>query len=347
MKIAYLAPFEERVPPVKYGGTELMVYNIVEGMVRKGHDVTLLASGDSKTSAKLIHVFERHLRSYPCFDNEEYFNALKLIGIGRIMSFLTDNKFDIIHNHFGWRLLPFLEFLKDPCVTTLHSPLDDSYKLEVYKRYLDHKYISISKNQQKPLPEMNIIANVYNGIDLSKYEYSDKPKNYYAFLGRISHDKGPEKAVRIAKKAGVKLLIGAKKCPENEFFKREVKPYIDGKNIKLLGEVGHKEKIKLLKNAKALLFPIQWEEPFGLVMIEAMACGTPVIAFRRGSVPEIVKDGKTGFIVNNVGEAVNALKKIDIIDRKECRKHVERNFSEEKMVNDYEKVYKKVLKKKK
>ena len=347
MKIAYLAPFEERVPPVKYGGTELMVYNIVEGMVRKGHEVTLLASGDSKTSAKLIHIFERHLRSYPCFNNEEYFNALKLIGIGRIMSFLIKNKFDIIHNHFGWRILPFLEFIKNPCITTLHSPLDDSYKFEVYKRYLDNMYISISKNQQKPLPEMNIIANVYNGIDLSKYDFSDKPKDYYAFLGRLSHDKGPDTAVKIAKKAGVKLLIGAKKCPEDEFYKKEVKPFIDGKNIKLLGEVDHKQKVKLLKNAKALLFPIQWEEPFGLVMIEAMACGTPVIAFNRGSVSEIIENGKNGFIVKNITEAVKAIKNINKINREDCRKSVENRFSDKKMIDEYEKVYKKVLKKKK
>lgn len=345
MKIAFLAPFEESVPPEKYGGTELMVYNIIQGMVKKGHEVTLLGSGDSKTKANLVHIFEKHLRSYPCFKDDSYYNALKFIGIGRVVNYLMNNRFDIVHNHIGWRFLPFLELFIDPCITTLHGPLDICYQCEVYKRYLDHNFISISHNQREPLPELNIIENVYNGIDMDKYEFCNKPDNYYAFLGRMSYEKGPDKAVRIAKKAKINLKMAAKADLNDEFYKKEVKPYIDGKKVEFIGEVAHREKIGLLKNARALINPIQWEEPFGLVMVEAMACGTPVIAFKRGSVPEIVQNGVNGFVVKNISEAAEAIKEIDKIDRQECRKYVEKRFSDEKMVDEYEKVYKKVIKK--
>ncbi|MBU0546888.1 MAG: glycosyltransferase family 4 protein [Patescibacteria group bacterium] len=345
MKIAQIAPFEEPVPPKKYGGTERIVYHLTEELIKKGHKVTLFATGDSKTSAKLLPIFPRALRSIKIGQNLKARDAYKLIGLAKVIEILLKENFDIIHNHIGWRFLPFIKILKTKVVTTLHGPLNIGYQRFIYQEFPNSYYISISKNQREPLPKLNFVGNVYNGINITSFPFKEKSGNYLAFLGRMSPEKGPLEAIKIAKKTKMKLVMAAKiDIVDKEYFLKKIEPLIDNRMIKFIGEVGHKKKVQLLQNAKVLLAPINWREPFGLFLIESMACGTPVIAFKRGSVPEIIKDKKTGFIVKNVDEAVKSLKKIDQINRRDCRKWVEEKFTSEKMANDYEKIYSKVLK---
>ena len=345
MKIAQIAPFEEPVPPKKYGGTERIVYHLTEELVKNGHNVTLFATGDSKTSAKLLSIFPKALRSIKIGQNLKAREAYKLIGLAKVIEILLKENFDIIHNHIGWRFLPFIKILKTKVVTTLHGPLDIGYQRFIYQKFPNSYYISISKNQREPLPKLNFVGNVYNGIDITSFPFKEKSGNYLAFLGRMSPEKGPLEAIKIAKKMKMKLIMAAKiDVVDKEYFSKKIKPLIDNRMIKFIGEIGHKKKVQLLQNAKATLIPINWREPFGLVLTESMACGTPVIAFKRGSVPEVIKDKKTGFIVKNVDEAVESLKKIDQIDRRDCRKWVEEKFTSEKMANGYEKIYSKVLK---
>ncbi len=344
MKIAVIAPFEERVPPEKYGGTELVIYNIIENLVSMGHKVTLFASGDSQTSSELKPVFPNALRSMSEMSNARYRDSYKFIGVGRIVKYLHENRFDIIHNHLGWRLLPFEKIINSPIVTTLHGPLDVDYMRAVYGEFKKSKYVSISENQRKPMPELNYVGTVYNGIQIGKFKFNETPGNYFVFLGRMSPEKGPVQAIEIAKRARVELIMAAKvDIVDKEYFKSEIEPLIDNKQIKYIGEVNHAEKVNLLGGAKALVAPIQWEEPFGLFFVEAMACGTPVITTRRGSVPEIIVDGKTGFVCDSLDEAVRRINDIDEIDRKDCCQHVKENFSAEKMTKDYVEIYEKVI----
>ncbi len=344
MKIALTSPFEERVPPVKYGGTELVVYNITEELIQLGHDVKLIASGDSQTSAKLIPIFQRSLRSNPKFNDLKLRDSFKFMGIGKVCEYLSKNKFDIIHNHIGWRLLPFQKLLPAPVVTTLHGPLDVPYQQEVYGEYKNSYFISISHNQRKPMPDLNFIANVYNGIDVDKFNYSEETEDYFVFLGRMSPEKGPVQAIKIAKMTGKKLIMAAKvDSVDEEFYKKEVEPLIDNEQIRFIGEIDHEEKNNLLGKAKCLLAPIQWEEPFGLYFVEAMACGTPVITMRRGSAPEIIKDKETGFICDSIEEAAERTKLIDSISRKKCRQHVEAEFSRQVMTERYLDAYQKAI----
>ncbi len=344
MKIAVLAPLEECVPPKKYGGTELVVYNLVENLKKRGHSVTLFATGDSKTSVKLVPIYPKSIRLLPEAQDYRFRDALKYIGIGKIIIHLVKEKFDIVHNHIGWRLLPYETIIKTPIITTLHGPLNVPYQQKVYSIYKSSKLISISYSQRKPMPNLNYVANVYNGIDVKIFSFNDKPKDYFAFLARMSPEKGPVEAIKIAKKAGVRLIMAAKvDAVDKEYFESKVKPLIDGKQIKFIGEVNHKKKVELLKNSRGLIAPIQWEEPFGLFFVEAMACGAPVIAMRRGSVPEIIVDYKTGYICRSVEEAVRKIKIIDKIDRRICREHVEKNFTTEKMTEGYLGAYRKII----
>lgn len=345
MKIAVASPFEEKVPPLRYGGTELVVSNVVENLVAMGHDVTLLATGDSQTAAHLVPIFKRPLREIEELKNLQLRDTYKFMGVGKAVAYLAKNKFDVIHNNIGWRLLPFEEILGCPVVTTLHGPLDIAYQQRVYGEYRSSRYISISLNQRKPMPELNFIANVYNGIDISKFRFYPKHKDYFAFLGRMSPEKGPVQAIKIAKAAGVKLVMAAKvDAVDEEYFRKEVEPLIDEDQIKFVGEVDHEGKLELLGNAKALLAPIQWEEPFGLFFVEAMACGTPVISMRRGSVPEIILDKKTGFICDSSEEAVEKIKDLDTIDRKFCFDYASDKFSAAHMAENYLKAYEKAVK---
>ena len=343
MKIVQLSPFEEPVPPKKYGGTELVVYNLCEELINLGHEVFLLASGDSKTRAKLVPVFKKSIRKLPEARDMKIRDALKFIGIGTIMNLLRNLKPDIIHNHIGWRMLPFSPLFNAPCVTTLHGPLDIAYQRFVYDKFSDSPFVSISNNQREPLLKLNYTSTVYNGIDVTRFPFSDDTKGYFAFLGRMSPEKGPVQAIKMAKIAGVKLVMAAKvDATDVAYFEKQVKPLIDGKQIIFLGEVGHAIKVKLLKNAVALLAPIQWREPFGLFFVEAMACGTPVITYNRGSASEIVATGKTGFVVTTENQFLNAIKRIGQIKRRDCRERVENNFSSAIMAQNYLRVYEKL-----
>lgn len=342
MKIALLAPFEEPVPPEKYGGTERVVYSLAEGLVGLGHDVTLLASGDSRTSARLIPCVETHLRPF-LEKNQRTWLYLQWQGFHQALRHLKSEHYDIVHNHGDWPFLIAGTFTCAPMVTTIHNPVQ--FQLGVPEVYRNYRYISISDAQRKYRPELEYVATIHHGIDVDSFEYNDTPSDYLAFLGRIHPDKGPEEAIHIARETGSKLIMAAKiDAPDRYYYRKKIKPLIDGKQIIFIGEVAHAAKVALLKNARALLSPIQWDEPFGLTNIEAMACGTPVIAIRRGSLPEIIVDGKTGFLCKTIQKMISRVDDLHKISRRACRQHVQKHFSEQRMAQNHIKVYQKMLK---
>lgn len=367
MKIAQIATVEECVPPVKFGGVELIVSGITEELVHRGHEVTLFATGDSTTKAKLVPLVPRAIRVItPDIGQEKLRESWKYLALANIIKKLKKENFDIIHQHVGWRMTPIEEIFDSPTVATCHSPLSHDYIQLVYGQFPQNNYITISNAQRNPMPNLNFVATVYNGIDLKHFTYSPHSQNYFAFLARMSPQKGPKEAIIAAKGAGVKLKMASKiDAVDKLYYAKEVEPLVDSKTIEHVGEIGQVEKDKFLNGAKGLLAPIQWEEPFGLFFIEAMACGTPVVTFSRGSVPEIIKDGETGFIVNasdsdkrgnwivkrtgieGLKEAIELLERMPEKKyramRKACREHVEKNFTVEKMVDGYEKVYQKVI----
>ena len=354
-----IPPKIKKMPPGWMGAIESIINNIVNELIKRKHKVTLFASGDSKTKAKLFSVTSSAFLNRKITPEKRYMIEKDCFLISRAIELQRKKQFDIIHSHLNVRSCFFAPFSNIPIVTTLHSPVtkNDLFILKYYsKRYPKKQYfVSISKHQQKSFKGVNIIGNVYHGINLNKTKFSNKKGEYLAFLGRIVPQKGLDIAVRAAKKLGLRLEIrGILPKKHQNYYDTEVKPFIDRKLIRppiLLSN--HSDIYRFLSKAKVLLFPIRWKEPFGLVMIEAMACGTPVIAFDRGSVPEIIKDGITGFICkpNNLNSMVKAIKKIYQMPETEykkmrynCRKHVEENFSLEKMVDDYEKVYYEILK---
>ncbi len=340
MRIALLAPFEEPVPPLKYGGTERIVYSLAEELVKLGHDVTLLASGDSQTSARLIACVETSLRPF-LEKNQRAWMYLQWQGLHRALHFIRNRRFDIIHNHGDWPFLIAGAFTHVPILTTIHNPVQYKYGVkEVYQRY---PYVSISDAERAYMPDLNYVATVHHGIDIDNFDYNDKPGDYLAFLGRIDPDKGLEEAIEITKRTNSKLIIAAKiDAPMRPYYRNKIKPLIDGKQIIFVGEVAHAAKAVLLKNARALLSPIQWDEPFGLANVEAMACGTPVIATPRGALPEVIIHGKTGYLCNTVDEMVARVADIPDIKRRACRIHVERHFTSAGMARKYVSVYEKV-----
>ncbi|MCS7203994.1 MAG: glycosyltransferase family 4 protein, partial [Thermodesulfovibrio sp.] len=348
LKIAQVAPVIERVPPPKYGGVELVVGNLVEGLHKRGHEITLFATGDSICPQKLISVTPKPMRGMP--QKEIY--RIEFLQAAKVFEMASE--FDIIHCHFGPDVFPYYyltELTETPFVFTLHGRLDLPQLREFYRRCERVRrcyHISISNDQRIPLPEANYVGTVYNGIDVKKYPFSETKEDFLIFLGRSSPEKGIVEAIEVAKKAGEKLYVFAKVDPvDKEYFESKVKPMIDGDQIVFKGEVEFEEKVSYLAKAKAMLFPIQWREPFGLVMIEAMACGTPVIAPERASVPEIIIDKVTGFIVsqkNMIDEMVEKIKYLNKIDPKKCREHVEKNFNSDRMVEDYLSIYRWILK---
>ncbi len=346
LRIAQIAPLWETVPPKKYGGIEIMMDKIINELIKRGHDVTLFASGNSKTKAKLRSVFPKSLFEMKV---DWYHRSQNLINAAN--AFSVADEFDVIHNHTGDNGLLFSEISKTPVLTTLHNVLPEP-KQKNSDEYITMKYfsrktnfVSISLNQRKQSDlKLNYVDNIYNGINLKDFSFSQKPKNYLVWLGRIHYGKGLWNAINAAKISKEKLIIaGNITCKTDEEYFQSIKPMIDGKQIKYIGEVGLKKKNELLGNAKALLFPTIWEEPFGLVMTEAMATGTPVIGFNKGSVAEVVKNTKTGFVVKGDKEMIKAIKKINMIDRNKCREHVEKYFTVEKMVDGYEKTYAKLI----
>ncbi len=345
MKIALVAPIDERIPPQKYGGTGRIVNSLANGLVNKGHVITLLGSGDSKTNARLIPIIPKSIGRLKAYQNdplarEAYFQS----AISKIVLILKEQRFDIINNHLGWRLVPFHKMLSSPMVTTLHTPLDESNKQITFMEHRSAPFISISKNQRKPLPKLNYVATIYNGIELDLYNFSPKHDNYFIFLGRMSPEKGVSEAIRIAKKLKVKLILaGAILGWHRQSFNLKIKPLIDDKQIIFIGEVNDRQKNKLLGQAKALLAPIQCNEAFGLTFVEAMACGTPVIALARGSTEEIIIHKKTGFIAHSINQMIKYCRVVDTIKREDCRDRAF-EFSAQKMVNEYEKVFQRIKK---
>jgi len=345
LKIAQLVPPWIPVPPKAYGGIERVVYYLTEGLTSRGHEVTLFASGDSQTSARLISPFLEALGNIGELKNNP---TLQLLQVSPC--FEMAGEFDIIHSHMVYQAAFFANLVKTPVVHTLHGsfikgevPEERRRLLEKYK---NQNFVSISFAQREGLPDLNFVANIYNGVNIDEFEYGEGG-GYLSWLGRITPKKGVVEAIEVARILGKKLKIAAFIDPiDQPFFEMRVKPLIDGQQIELVGELKGTAKSDFLKASLALLFPIDWHEPFGIVMIEAMACGTPVVAFDRGSVSEVVVSGKTGFVVDpnlGVDGLVEAVKKIDQIDRLACRRHVEENFSVKKMIDRYEEAYKKIL----
>jgi glycosyltransferase involved in cell wall biosynthesis len=335
MRIAQVAPLAESVPPKLYGGTERVVAWLIDELVELGHDVTLFASGDSKTRATLVPAWPRALRLGRPRADPIVAQAALLEAVAERAS-----DFDVIHVHIDWLPLPLLSRLGVPFVTTNHGRLDLPGLSNVVRRFPDAPFVSISNNQREPLPEAYWLGTVYHGLPVDSLRPSFARGSYLAFLGRLTAEKGPEVAMRIARAAGIPLHIAAK-IPRGErgYFKNTLEPQVDSKTVKLTGEVDDKTKEQFLAGAAALLFPIDWPEPFGLVMIEAMACGTPVIAFRSGSVPEVIDDGITGFVVDDEDGAIRAIRRLDQLDRRQVRAHFEKRFSSRRMATEYVRLY--------
>ncbi len=341
LRIAQLAPLWIPIPPRTYGGIELMLHHLTEELVRRGHNLTLFASGDSKTSANLVPILEKAI----WLDHE-----LKNIhaSVMRMIKEVFDRfyEFDFIHNHFNFFMFPLSLRLDCPrFLTTVHRPVDAQYA-EAMKAYNKASFVAISEDHKRSMENLGVpvLDVVYNGIDHERYEFNDKPEDYLLYLSRLNREKGVLTAVEVAKAAGKKLIIAGNSAGNAEwsFFMHELQPLLNGDGISFRGQVNFEEKVALLKNASALLFPIDRREPFGLVMIEAMACGTPVIAFRKGSVPEVVEHGKTGFVVDTKDEMTEVISKISNINRKACRERVEKNFTLKHMVDKYEEIYSKI-----
>jgi glycosyltransferase involved in cell wall biosynthesis len=339
MRIAQVSPLIESVPPKGYGGTERIVSYLTEGLVKRNHEVTLFASADSETQARLISICPQGLRLYQKGVDGLAYHFIQLEEVLKISS-----EFDVIHFHNEYLHFPVSRNSHYAHVNTLHGRQDVPGLSLLYEKFNDMPVVSISEHQRIPLPHALWVATVYHGLPLDLYKPVIQPGKYLAFLGRISVEKRVDRAIEIAKRAGIPLKIAAKVDPnDTKYYESKIKHLLDDPLIEYIGEIGEERKEEFLGNAAALLFPIDWPEPFGLVMIEAMACGTPVIAYKNGSVPEIIDDGVTGYIVSSIKEAVNAVHKLNLISRSQCRKKFEERFDADRMVRDYEKVYDKVI----
>lgn len=338
MKIAQLVSDAYPVSPQ----SNVAIYShaawLVNGLIGLGHDVTLFASGDSKTRAKLEPSSLKALKKTGA-SADEIRNYTHLLNH---KCYKQAEKFDLIHSHFTLISSFYSDLVKTPSVQSIHSPITTEQK-SILKNFLTNRYISFSLAQRKQLPELNWIANIYHGVDMNIFSLNERPEKYFLYLGRITKEKGVHYAIEAAKNARVPLIIAGRSYSTESYWHEKIEKQIDGKIIRYIGELDFKKKVEYLKNATALLFPTQYDEAFGYVMIEAMACGTPVIGWRNGSVPEVVSDKKTGYIVNSIRDMASAIKAIDKISREETRKRAERYFSVEKMVSGYAKVYQRVI----
>ena len=336
MRIAQIAPLAEAVPPKLYGGTERVVSYLTEELIRLGHDVTLFASGDSETSARLVECAPRALRLDQAVKDPLAPLALMLERVRA-----QAHEFDILHFHLQHVHLPVFRPLARRTVTTMHGRLDLAELAPLYREFSEMPLVSISTAQRRPLPFANWVATVHHGLAREVCPFNPAPRGgYFAFLGRVSPEKGLDRAIEITRRAGVRLRIAAKVDPaDEEYFQREIVPLLGLPGVEFVGEVNEAQKPAFLGNATALLFPIDWPEPFGLAMIEAMSCGTPVIAWDEGSVPELLDDGRTGLIVNSVDAAVAALERAPRLDRLGVRSRFEERFSAARMAQDYLSVY--------
>ena len=339
MRVAQVAPLYESVPPKHYGGTERVVSYLTEELVREGHEVTLFASGDSVTTARLVAACRRALRlDKDCVDPLAH-HILLLENV-----FRHADDFDVIHFHVDYLHFPFSRRRPIVDVTTMHGRLDIPDLVPLYEEFRDMPLVSISNAQREPLPWVNWQATVYHGLPQDHYRYRPEPGKYFAFLGRISPEKRVDRAIEIAKQTGIPLKIAAKVDPvDQEYFETVVEPLLREPLVEYISEIGESEKDEFLGNAYALLFPIDWPEPFGLAMIEAMACGTPIIAYRQGSIPEVMEEGRTGFIVNELEDAIAAARRIPELSRKRCREMYEQRFTAARMARDYLRVYERLI----
>lgn len=339
MRIAQIAPLAERIPPKKYGGTERVVYALTEELVRRGHEVTLFASGDSITTAELISIYPRSLRE----DRQKDLygvNKHALLNIG--LAYSRHKEFDIIHDHSGEISLPTANSVETPTICTLHGPITTETRKML--QVLQNPYlVTISKAQGRFINDINIVETVYNGLSMDHFPFSKNHDGYLLYVGRISVEKGVHHAIEAANELNMRLIIAAKLEPcDLAYFREYVEPYLC-ERIKWIGEVSEEERNQLMSRAMCFLHPVTWPEPFGLTLIESMACGCPVIAFSKGSIPEIIVDGKTGFVVSSTDEMVNSILKIDTIDRGYCRKYSLERFNAKAMADGYEKVYSQII----
>lgn len=339
MRIAQVAPLIESVPPKHYGGTERIVSYLTEELVRAGHEVTLFASGDSVTKARLIAPFQRSVRKNDrCKDPM----ARELVLKDHVVEHA--HEFDVIHFHTGYLHFPVSRYLPVPHMTTMHGRLDLPDLVPLYQRFRDVPVISISDSQRTPLPWANWQATIYHGLPRELFKFYPNRGEYLAFLGRISPEKRADRAIEIAKRVNMRLKIAAKvDRADRRYFKRVIEPLLNDPHVEWVGEITDQQKNDFLGNAYALLFPIDWPEPFGLVMIEAMACGTPVVAYEAGSVPEVMEDGVTGFIVRELDQAVEATRRVHDLNRARCREVFEKRFTASRMANDYINLYEQML----
>lgn len=337
MRIAQIAPLHIAVPPRDYGGTERCVYNLTEALVRLGHDVTLFATGDSQTSAQLVSMRPEPIHFDPAVDA----TAVHMVELAEV--YRRAREFDVIHSHLDYLTLPFAQNSATPSVLTLHGRLDQPEYSEIFHTYGSANYVSISESQRSFLPDLNWAGTIHHAIDINRFPFSEKPQNYLAFVGRMSPEKRADRAIEIAKKAGIPLKLAAKvDAKERPYFESVIKPLLDHPLIEYVGVLNEQEKSDLMANALALLLPITWPEPFGMVFIEALACGTPVLTSPYGAVPEILEDGVTGFIRETDDELVEAIGRLDEISRKGCREYVRRKFDIQRMAMKYLNVYSKV-----
>jgi glycosyltransferase involved in cell wall biosynthesis len=339
MRIAQVAPLIESVPPQLYGGTERVVSYLTEALVDLGHEVTLFASADSRTRARLVPCAPRALRLDPAV-RDPLPHTLLLIERVRQMA----GEFDVLHFHVDLLHFPVFRPLRERTLTTLHGRLDLPDLVPLAREFRDMPVVSISDAQREPLPWLRWLATVHHGLPRHLLRFHPKPDGYLAFLGRISPEKGPDKAIRIARRVGLPLRIAAKvDRADREYYEAVIRPLLREPGIEFIGEITEREKSAFLGGALAMLFPVDWPEPFGLVMIEAMACGTPVIALRRGSVPEVLEDGLTGCIVDSEEQAVAAVERALRLDRARIRRRFEERFQAERMAKDYLAVYERLL----
>lgn len=338
MRIAQLVSNLHRVHLASNQAIYSHTARLTNGLIRRGNDVTLFASGDSESQAKLYSVIEKNTHALGLDpDDTRNYNQL-------LISKCYENaaNFDIIHSHYSLLTSYFTALTRTPTAHSFHSPILERQK-PLLRHYKDKNYISFSLAQRKQMPELNWMANIYHGIDTEYFAYNDKPEDYLLYLGRITEEKGVHFAIEAARAANLNLVIAGRSYPTENYWHNYIEKFVDGKTVNYVGEANLETKLGYLQNAKALLFPTQYDEVFGLVMAEAMSCGTPVIAWNKGSVPEIVQDGHTGYIIKDVNGMVKAIQNIDKISRQECRKRAELFFSIEKMVTGYEKVYMRII----
>jgi glycosyltransferase involved in cell wall biosynthesis len=342
VRIAQIAPLAESVPPLLYGGTERIVAYLTNELVKKGHDVTLFASGDSRTLARLVACSSVALRLNPSVRDTIPYHMIMLDEVRRRAA-----EFDVLHFHIDLLHFPLIRGMGWRTLTTLHGRLDLPDLQPFYAAFPDLPLVSISDDQRKPMPPVNWAGTVHHGLPADLLKFTARPEGggYLAFLGRISPEKRPDRAIEIATRAGLPLKIAAKvDTVDRDYWRQSIEPMITAHaNVEFIGEIDERQKESFLGNARALLFPIDWPEPFGLAMIEAMACGTPVVAFNCGSVPEVVSDGVTGYIVEDIDDAVEAISRLDAIDRAGVRREFERRFTTERMADDYLAIYRSLV----